>query len=911
MADVNSDVPASADANPPAPVTISAEPEAIVENADNLNLAVGPPTREATPILDSRAPTPSVPLVVARPTEDSNIQSTKSELTIQQRTTPFEQALQAWGEINLTDLQKKLDTQGLEIVENQKTSVVGRKELATKTKEFRKLSDQDKLTEIKVLLKAYQTEIDNLTKRGKTAENAFLNTYRVLAEAPDPYPLLEATLDSLLAADEVAALSKENAKLKSQLAQYADYDDLKLKITQTEQKVIDVSAAKVAAKENELQALMDEKERNWKLREEELGRQVTEARDLVYELRATHAVTEARLSRHEQKLDEGVEGRFAEAEMIAADLERVNLRALQTERRNLELRQELEKLKSEIVGEGSAFVPATELVESQNQVAELKSENLALGRKIDAIRDEARAAAEMDKKQLWSLQREGGRKAEEIEGLKKKLAHMNDYEDIKRELDVLKFVEFSVEAEDESEDWRSAVRSEGQTETLEQLLLARNKKLNSEVTTLRVANDTVQKHLEEAESKLTATTASLEQSQQLIRKLEDDLAALHETASLGSLAPSGARSVVSYAPSRRSGKGPGGDTASILGASLRAGLSSVIPGGIDHDLEGNVSPSHSGTVTPGGNGGLLVPGGRSLEQHMADATILPIITQQRDRFRARNSELEQELRTEYARITELQNQLEALQKDNIGLFEKIRYLSTYRGASANLADIGRAGEGSRRYEQEYEEQISPFARFRGREQERAMSRMGPLERVIYGLTRVVLANKATRNLFFMYITGLHVFLLGTLWVLALNEMSLHEDTGGATVVGSLVAGSAAAAVAGNGLAGSVSGDTMVMEQQPDVESGPDVSVMQSPGIVADVASGTNDVEKAASTAANVVKSIAQSIPDSGSPAPPFGGQPAEQGADQPVGQFAEQQLPPATEESNQQPAEQPVAQSFA
>ena len=41
---------------------------------------------------------------------------------------------------------------------------------------------------------AYQTEIDSLTKRSKTAENAFLNVYKVLAEAPDPYPLLEAAV---------------------------------------------------------------------------------------------------------------------------------------------------------------------------------------------------------------------------------------------------------------------------------------------------------------------------------------------------------------------------------------------------------------------------------------------------------------------------------------------------------------------------------------------------------------------------------------------------------------------------------------------------------------------------------------------------------------------------------------------
>lgn len=44
------------------------------------------------------------------------------------------------------------------------------------------------------LASAYQTEIDNLTKRSKASENAFLNVYKVLAEAPDPYPLLEAAV---------------------------------------------------------------------------------------------------------------------------------------------------------------------------------------------------------------------------------------------------------------------------------------------------------------------------------------------------------------------------------------------------------------------------------------------------------------------------------------------------------------------------------------------------------------------------------------------------------------------------------------------------------------------------------------------------------------------------------------------
>ena len=40
----------------------------------------------------------------------------------------------AFKGVNLSELQKTLDTQGIELVENQKESVVGRKTLADKTK---------------------------------------------------------------------------------------------------------------------------------------------------------------------------------------------------------------------------------------------------------------------------------------------------------------------------------------------------------------------------------------------------------------------------------------------------------------------------------------------------------------------------------------------------------------------------------------------------------------------------------------------------------------------------------------------------------------------------------------------------------------------------------------------------------
>ena len=65
---------------------------------------------------------------------------------------------------------------------------------------------------------AYQQEIDNLTKRSKVSESAFLNVYKVLAEAPDPYPLLEAVVEQTITSETNASLTAEVSTLKAEVA---------------------------------------------------------------------------------------------------------------------------------------------------------------------------------------------------------------------------------------------------------------------------------------------------------------------------------------------------------------------------------------------------------------------------------------------------------------------------------------------------------------------------------------------------------------------------------------------------------------------------------------------------------------------------------------------------------------------
>lgn len=103
--------------------------------------------------------------------------------------------------------------------------------------EFKKQPEnQEKFGAMKILLKAYQSEIDSLTRRSKTSETSFLNVYKLMSDAPDPYPLLDAAVDQTVKVAEarmleaeLSRLREENAELKKQVAEGSSSDDKRKK----------------------------------------------------------------------------------------------------------------------------------------------------------------------------------------------------------------------------------------------------------------------------------------------------------------------------------------------------------------------------------------------------------------------------------------------------------------------------------------------------------------------------------------------------------------------------------------------------------------------------------------------------------------------------------------------------------
>ncbi|KAI0823762.1 CASP C terminal-domain-containing protein [Trametes gibbosa] len=677
----------------------------------------------------------------------------------------FSGALTTWKDINLAELQKTLDGQGIELVENQKESVVGRKALADRTKEFRKIPDDEKLSAFKTLLKAYQTEIDSLTKRAKTAENAFLSVYKVLAEAPDPYPLLEAAVDQTVKVAEARELElelqrsrEENIELRKRLGEVSSLESAKKKadarVEQLEQKMEDLIQEKVIQKENEFNATYDEKMRNYEEREQDLQRQLVLTKNQLRDLRMSHESNQAKLLDHTQRqgipidriyADQEVLGKLTELDMMVADLEHANSRVATVERRNELLRAEIEAMKT-------GHESVERIKEYESKVAELESETDRLSQALESQKLAAEETRSVTAKRVDELTKEVQKKSAEVDQLRLRLKQYSDYDEIKRELEIMKYVEFAGMDGDEDADVDDVSLNGGalglqlpnpnaekanaqQGKPLEVLLATKNKRILEELTKFRIIHAELESALQSVQSQLDATESELEKQRVLNEKLETDLLQMDQhDGGLNGL-----------------GASPANGSSTSLDVLAELGKKDV------QDTPARNTP---------------IPFAPS-----ADTSILPIVTAQRDRFRQRNAELEEELRKQFNIISELRAEVKSLQADNLKLYEKVRYMQSYREDSAARPSTldplpansaGRSDDMSK-YRARYEEAMNPFQAFRGREATRAYESLNVLERGVLVLTRAILGNRRTRTAFIFYAISLHLVTVFTLYECATSS----------------------------------------------------------------------------------------------------------------------------------------------
>ncbi|PWN49756.1 hypothetical protein IE53DRAFT_317069 [Violaceomyces palustris] len=736
----------------------------------------------------------------------------------------FSSALSTWRETKLPEIQSTLRSLAPQLVESQKQALVSRKSLAEQTRGFKKLAGDEKLEAIKPLLKAYQQEIDALTLRSKSAENALLKLQAsTLCTAPDPYPLLEVILEQAESIHELESIRERNQRLKEENEELVERERQSSSLRSENQRLtarVDKLEAEFErrlqeAKEDnqeKLAAKWDERLRNLAERESDLARSLSLAREQLSQLRSNNESATARLIEKGQEEEEReTSAKLAELEMITADLERANARVEMVERRNEELRAEIQGVRS-----GR---------EEAEKVERLERERLGLEKEIDELQQlvvgEKRRAKELEDESRRLREeklRVESEKRSQIDSLTTKLGRFSDYDEIKRELEIVKMVEFSGDNDRDDQDGQEgegqkdeggggegsssgqggAAAAAAAKKPLEALLLEKNRKLQDELTNLRVAHNELLSSSSSSNNELTKLRSQVARLRSLNEKLENDLVSVGPTTT-GST--EGARSTAGPVMSAEEALeemeklGSGMESAKLD----KVGLGQAAPFKLENS---NPVPKPQQQVSKPST-----PLTSTTPRETSDTSILPIITSQRDRFRARNAELEDELRKQFETITELRNEVKRLQTDNLELYEKLRYLQSYASPSSSSSNrrgghstiqfggdaridqsgayyppppptphsssppslprrnggVGYRDRGEDKYRAKYEESMNPFEAFRGREQNRAIASLNPLERVLHMITRTVLGHRRMRLLFMLYAVCLHLLVFGMLF----------------------------------------------------------------------------------------------------------------------------------------------------
>ncbi|KAL2630870.1 hypothetical protein R1flu_015556 [Riccia fluitans] len=696
---------------------------------------------------------------------------------------PIAVILNYWKEFDLEREKGKLDEQGLRIGENQENSLKNRRKLAESTRDFKKAEPEEKIKLFASLLKGYQEEVDNLTKRAKYGENAFLNIYQKLYEAPDPLP-------GLVSADELATkvgeLEIENRKMKQELEEFrTEAAHLKnqqatvrrleernrLLEQQMEEKVKEVV-------EMNKRSLAEENSKNLEVlkeRERSLQDQLRAAKESVQNMQRLHELGQSQLFEFRAQSEEERAAKQSELNLLTDEVDRAEARLLSLEREKEQLRTQLQSVhnqeaqyREKLDNETSSSLEAS-LTVKEKIISELHLELHKLEATLASERDEHLS----DVKKFTALVHE---KDLAIEDLKREISErptLKVVEDLRKQVKILQAVGYnSIEAE----DWEIATRGED-IGKLETLLLDKNRKMEHELTQVKVQLSEKTSAVTLFEVQVKELEQKVDEQKMLITKLEEDILKGYNSADRRSTRPDEWESTES---------------------------------GIPTDLF-----EHTG-------------GAKQSGPEEERNSMLDVICSQRDRFRQRLREAEEELRLVKEKNRTLELDLERSKADNVKLYEKMRYVQDYtqdrpipRGKKTvgiwtrmimvletdgvavrktdtcpNVSTLSlcitdqnhdlrvclkhlllvlqriedlESGTGvdiESKYKKMYEEDINPFAQFSKKEKERRYKELGIRDKITLSSGRFLLGNKYARTFIFFYSIGLHLLVFMSLYRLS-------------------------------------------------------------------------------------------------------------------------------------------------
>lgn len=309
---------------------------------------------------------------------------------------------------------------------------------------------------------------------------------------------------------------------------------------------------------------------------------------------------------------------------------------------------------------------------------------------------------------------------------------------MKRELRILKRLEYNAHDVDADRDPEMTGFAEDEEKDFESVLVAKLRRVESELVRERNLKLDQAKECEEMKRQLSEAEKTKVEAEKLVDALETDLQKAIASPQLQK--------------QRKSVKIPTDVTSGDSPATLQKIL----------DPDALTPPSSPVPVAPRS-------ASSAAEKAEDDHSVATIVMAQRDRLRARCEALEAE-RDSFKRELQVQVQSsESLKSDNTKLYEKVRYLQNYNGPSGagvrgaynrsnSLTDRDLDLEA---LEQRYEASVDPFRQFGRSERQRKMREMSPMERIVFVVAKTFLGSKEMRTALFIYVCTMHFLVFVT------------------------------------------------------------------------------------------------------------------------------------------------------
>lgn len=655
--------------------------------------------------------------------------------------------------MDFPSLQKQLEHEAAHLIAAQEQSQHSRQKLVNLTMKFCTSASPDVKKAVSSILKCFQAEVDSLTTRSKFTEDAFFSIYKKLMDMPDPTLALNEVNVLLKKSQHCQDLELENRKLRETVDEMRSEVALNKKNEQRVKKLqIEInqlnegSSGKITEailrKQKELAEQFENREGDMTTAMLAANKKAKEAELKMATMQQALEATHSELFELKMRTDESKAGKQDELSILLAELETSNERIMQLEREvgsseppesQLQISQEAETIRLQARVDDLD----SELNKKSNELANLSG-------MLSALQEESKNKESEHGALLRRLEEEVYAANQASAVLTEELSKMSDYDDLRKQLTILRAIEFP-EASDVQVETLDTYE-----QPLEVLLRHKNVDLQNKLARLSSEKEQLAIDLVGMKEKDNELSDKVEQQKLLISKLEDDL--------------NQASSWVCSDPSQQHpGSPPPLSLVPWDGRQEAQLLASAIEGP-------NTQPSST----------------------MVDATstsLLAIVQSQRDRFRAQTRDMENSVLSTRQQMIAIQSELESVREDNVKLYEKIKFLQNYNqhqrtvpkpvpstSSSVHISvDMPEKEPSMAKYSTAYEAQLNPFEQFGLHERMRHYRNLQPYEKLLLKLGHLITQSRRGRFAACMYALALHLLVFLVLYKLALSSDNICRN----------------------------------------------------------------------------------------------------------------------------------------